>query len=128
MLQEVQVCMGVDADEAQRILDLWSPEPLTRGNELIGLGMLRGREIHFAVHPGKIGSVLTHRLSVREFLRGLLGKQDFLTTRIPLDNPFQNRFVKIVGFTPTWSDGSFNYYILTEAPFAPRKDSTCPRV
>lgn len=76
-----------------------------------------GHEVHLLAHPNHVGHVGSRRL-VRDTFRALLAEKDFVTTRIPIDTPMRDRTGERMGFTYTWSDERFDYYILTEVPYA----------
>jgi len=98
------------ADELQR----WSPYPIHIDGELAACGFMLGTEIHFAVLPSFRHKVITRRIA-REFFTPLLSHFPYLTTRILLGNE-NNEFVRRIGFENTWSDTTFNYYLMAELP------------
>ena len=74
---------------------------------------VKGTEIHVEfTRKGVIG-----RRAVREFLGPLLAREGLLTTRTFLDDQVNDRFVRRIGFKPTWSDSYFRYYAMTALPF-----------
>ena len=75
---------------------------------------VKGTEIHVEFH--RQGVVL--RDKVRRFLAPLLGREGFLTTRVAVNDRVHDAFVRRLGFSSTWSDGTFQYYILTALPFS----------
>lgn len=78
--------------------------------------LLAGNEIHLIADPRHRGHAGSRRL-VRDTFRALLEEKVFLTTRIPVDTPRRDRTGERMGFEHTWSDGRFDYYILTEVPY-----------
>lgn len=94
--------------------------PFEYQGEMTGMTVLVGNEIHFLALPGKRG----HCGSRRELMwlfESLLQEFDFLTTRIPIDTPPKDRTGERLGFTYTWSDERFDYYLCTGLPFGRKK-------
>ena len=52
------------------------------------------------------------RKRVKELLGPIFDEFGFLTTRMEPDE--DTSFIERMGFKPTWSDGFFRYYMLTE--------------
>ena len=78
-----------------------------------GIAIQKGTEWHCQLLDGfKLG-----RTDMREFLRPMFEKHGHLTTRVRIEDAGNQRFNKVFGFKKTWSDGVFNYYILTALPF-----------
>ena len=74
---------------------------------------MRGTEIHVQfTRPGVIS-----RRAVREFLQPLIEREGMLSTRVFRDDEVGDRFVRRIGFKPSWSDSYFKYYALTALPF-----------
>lgn len=75
---------------------------------------IAGTEIHFR-------SVDTRRAirrnALREFAQQLLDEFGMLTTRVEIDDEDNHRFVKHMGFTDTWADDTYRYYLMTALPF-----------
>ena len=78
---------------------------------------ISGNEVHLVGNPEYRGRTGSRRL-VRDTFASLLEEKDFVTTRIPIDTPPRDRTGERMGFTHTWSDQRFDYYILTEVPYA----------
>lgn len=81
------------------------------------IAALKGTEIH--VHFTRPG-VITRRV-VREFLGPLLDELGFLTTRCVVGDASTIRFLTKLGFEPTWSDGHYEFFMLTRLPFRKEK-------
>lgn len=78
--------------------------------------VLKGTEIHFGIVPEfRRKAILRSR--TQEFLRPMLERRGFLTTRVLLSAGHHKRFVERIGFKPTWADESFQYYLLGRVPF-----------
>lgn len=107
---------GVDAS----IFDDWEVIPGYIHGEHAATAILNGTEIHFALVPQFRGSAVL-RQRTREFLRPMFERMGFLTTRVVLTAKEQRQFVERVGFKPTWCDTIFQYYMLSELPFARSK-------
>lgn len=75
-----------------------------------------GTELHVAFHrPG----VLTRRM-VRDLVGPMLQQHGLVTTRVPAQHETLRRFVERVGFTWSWADTNYDYYIMTDMPFEKR--------
>lgn len=111
-------------DECSEILPCtfegWEIIPGYLNQEHVCTAILKGNEIHFGIvreHRKKV----IQRKRTREFIQPLLDRKSFLTTRIILKDSFKQKFVERIGFTKTWSDETFQYYILTKLPFQREK-------
>ena len=82
----------------------------------VATAILKGNEIHFGIKP-EYRKKLIQRKRTREYLRPLLERKSFLTTRVVLKDLVKQKFVERLGFKPTWSDELFQYFILTKLPF-----------
>lgn len=111
----------ISTREAGKLVEGWDAVPYEVDGVLHGAAMLNGSEIHFAMRPEWRGKSITRRRA-REFLRPLLDRLGFLTTRVEVG--LDDAFVRRIGFTPTWSDGTFQFYMMTREPFA-KKEMTC---
>lgn len=111
-------------DEAGRvdasIFDGWEVIPgYIRGEHAITV-VLKGTEIHAGITPAFRKRVTVFRRESDKFFAPLLERMGFLTTRVLVDAHDKRRFVERVGFKPTWADGTFQYYLLGQLPFARR--------
>lgn len=105
-----------DQSEEVPPLDGWDLVPGYIDGQHAATAMLRGPEIHFGVAPSfRRRAVLRQR--TREFLAPLLARHGYLTTRVLVTSRDKQAFVQRVGFKPTWSDGTFQYYLLGQLPF-----------
>ncbi len=96
-----------------RVANGWEAVPYIYGGERAGTAWILGAEIHFELHrPRSI-----HRHAAREFLRPLLAREGFLTTRVSHGDAPSGRFVRKLGFEFTWSDETYDYFMLTDLPF-----------
>lgn len=101
------------------VFDGWEVVPGYIDGEHAATALLKGTEIHFGIVPSfRRKAVLRER--TREFLRPMFERLGFLTTRVLLDAHAKKMFVERVGFTPTWADEKFQYYLLGQLPFARR--------
>ncbi len=107
----------------ERRLDLarsgWTFHDYLEGEEVVASAMMHGPEIHIIVAPQWRGRAMSRR-RVRAFLAPLLEQYGYLATRVLHNREEQRRFVERVGFTQTWSDSMFCYYMLTTLPFERR--------
>ena len=78
------------------------------------MAAMREAEIH--VEFTRKG-VLTRR-AVRNFLRPLLALHGFLVTKAGVEDSVSDRFIRRIGFSPTWADGKYRYYVMTTLPFS----------
>lgn len=80
--------------------------------------LVKGTEVHVCAKPQGRGRVVTRR-KIREVLGPVLARFGMLTTRAKKDDPAT--FVRRMGFKKSWSDGVFDYYVLTALPFSKEK-------
>ena len=103
---------GLDASA----FDDWEVVPGYIDGVHAATAVLKGTEIHFGIVPEfRRKAILRGR--TQEFLRPMLDRRGFLTTRVLLGSEAQMRFVERVGFKPTWADENFQYYLLGRVPF-----------
>lgn len=95
----------------------WDVIPGVIDGEHVATAIIKGTEIHFAIVPSWRRRVITRRRA-KDFLNPLLERRGYLTTRVLLSSEEKKRFVERIGFTPTWSDQYFQYYLLGHSPFA----------
>lgn len=91
----------------------WEFVPLRIHGEVRAMAALQGTEIHFAAAPG-CRVIAKHR--TREFLKPLLDRRGYLTTRAVLGGAAHD-FLTRLGFAHTWRDEQFDHYMLTALPF-----------
>ncbi len=108
---------GILPAQIEAELAKWELIPAYREGDLCGVVMLRGTEMHVCAKPEYIGSAIT-RKNIADTLSVLLEKHGFLTTRLFHGHDAERRFIERCGFRQTWQDATFNYFILTEAPYA----------
>lgn len=96
----------------------WEAVPLVLDGQLAACAIVRGPEIHFACHAAHRRRFTARR--VRAFLAPLIARHGYLTTRVRAGRAAPARFVARIGFAPTWSDGTFDYYLLAGEPL-PRR-------
>jgi hypothetical protein len=96
----------------------WSICPLYRNKELAGIAIVSGTEIHFACAPEQ-RHVLIQRTRAREFLRPLMERRGFLTTRVYHGDGAdkRKRFIERLGFVHTHSETCWDHYMLSDLPF-----------
>lgn len=115
LVEQVVAEFGVAPAAAYAELEHWGVIDIVIRGELAGAVMQRGPEVHVAIAPAwRHRAIQRHRLQAM-FVRLFFGHQ-YLTTRVFAGSEEQNRFVKQLGFTLTWSDGRVNYYMLTSMP------------
>lgn len=113
------------AAEWAAYLDGWEKVPLEIDGEVVGVAVIDGTEIHFALKPDWRGRAIT-RARTREFLAPLIARRGYLTTRATKPQPEQREFLRRLGFRNTWTqqDGT-EHYMLTCLPFD-RRNMPCP--
>lgn len=75
-----------------------------------------GTEVHFEIDPAHRRRLLSKK-TLREILQPVMEKFGYLTTKIPVECEEDLKFVERVGFQKTWTDGEFEYLMLTRYPF-----------
>jgi RimJ/RimL family protein N-acetyltransferase len=98
------------------LLQGWEPHGVYRDGELAGIGVVHGKEIHFAAAPEWRGRLMLRGV-VRNFLGRLFDDLGFLTTRVQCCDQVSQRFVQRLGFEFTGSDETFHYYMLSALPY-----------
>lgn len=118
--QYLQPLLEVVGEADASLFDGWEVVPGFIDGQHAATAVLQGTEIHFALTaPFRHSAILRER--TQDFIRPLLERMGFLTTRVQITSRAQRKFVERVGFKPTWSDHFFQYYMLTELPFARSK-------
>lgn len=107
---------GVSAETLQKTFLGWRVVYLIDKGQRTGGALLNGNEIHFTVAP-KWRRRAIRRDNARTFLAPLLEEHTFLTTRVLVGAAGPADFVRRMGFTKTWSDSVYDYFILCELPF-----------
>lgn len=102
-----------------RQIEGWELIPNFADGELTSVSMMHGTEYHLVSTPNyKLNRKLAH-----DALALLMERYGFLTTRVQHEDKANQRFNKVFGFKPTWSDDTFQYFILTDVPFG---EKSCP--
>lgn len=112
-------CPGAAPEALERALAEWEVLEFVQDGEVRGVAIVKGTEFHFQTFPG----FRPRRAQMREFLRPLLERHGYLTTRVAHDDLANQRFNRAFGFERTWSDGRFHYFLLDKLPFG--KEGTC---
>ena len=94
----------------------WDVLPFEFDGQHVWTMVAKGTEVHFALAPGWKPKA-SMRGAVRSFLKPVIERHGFLTTRIAHGRAAQKEFVKRIGFKPTWKDGDVEYYLLGGLPF-----------
>lgn len=107
---------GLPEAEVEKTLDGWkSVEGFLHGVHVAN-ARIKGNEIHLAIGE-KYRRRTFSRKCMREFIKPMLDELGYLTTRVLIGHDEQERFVERVGFEKTWTDGRFNYYLLSNLPY-----------
>lgn len=94
----------------------WEIIPAQVEGQHVGTAVVKGTEIHFALIEGWRPRS-SQRGAIQAFLKPLLERHGYLTTRVPHERPAQKKFVQRVGFRPTWRDEQVEYFLLGCMPF-----------
>lgn len=95
----------------------WATHPMfdDAGNEVAWVAQ-KGPEIHFQVREGyRHRGMQRHR--IRAFAVERMADWGYLTTRVSHGDAINARFVERCGFTKTWSDKNFDFYMMDQLPF-----------
>lgn len=116
ILENVIEETGMSAYDALQLLHPWDVTPGYIDGVLVAAIINAGTEVHFAISKSYRKKTIS-RGRMREFLRPLFEDKGFLTTRLKLGDAGPRRFIERIGFTKTWSDDKYDYFILAELPF-----------
>ena len=98
----------------------WTEVPhLLEGQRAARL-LRKGTEVHFEIDPAFRHRVIRKQVT-RDFLRPVLDEEGFLTTKMFAGDKVNRKFVERIGFRHTWTDGTFDYFMLTALPFETKK-------
>lgn len=100
----------------------WELIPAEIEGQHVATAVVKGTEIHFALVEGWRPQSC-YRGAIKAFLKPLIERQGFLTTRVPHDRVAQKRFVQRLGFKPTWRDEQVEYFLLSHVPFERKHDA-----
>ena len=100
----------------QPVAEPWAEVLHMKGGKPVARLLCCGAEVHFEIAPEHRGRVI-YRNVTREFLRPVFEKHGMLTTKTEIGDEVNARFLKRLGFKPTWSDDRYDYYMLTALPF-----------
>lgn len=114
-----RACPEATLEQVADFVQAWEVLPYEQDGEVAGVAVMRGTEFHCQAFEG----LRMNRAVMREFVRPLLARHGFLTTRVAVDDEANHRFNRLFGFEKTWSDGVFDYFVLTRLPFERR--GTC---
>jgi hypothetical protein len=90
-------------------LDGWRIAPHYEGGVMVGATITKGSEFHFATFGGQWKMT---RADIRRYLRPLIDRYGYVTTKTPKEDTRQGRFNKILGFFVTGEDEFFTHYKL----------------
>lgn len=118
----VQENASVAGADVRRFFTDWEIIPVRVEDRHVATIVLKGTEIHFALVAGWRPKAC-YRGAIKAFLKPLIERQGYLTTRVPHDRPAQKQFVARVGFKPTWRDDKVEYFMLAGLPFERKNDA-----
>jgi hypothetical protein len=94
-------------------LDGWTIRVAQRAGVDVAFVITRGPEIHMlSIAERRAMS----RRNIIEFIKPLLERFGYCTTRVPLAET-DHRLRDTLGFTRTWQDDHFSYWVLTNLPY-----------
>lgn len=99
--------------KAQAESEGWETIPYLQNGRMTALGIIKGTEFHCQLAD----TCKFNRRHMGEILQPLLDREGYLTTRVRVDDKENRRFNRLFGFEKTWSDGTFDYFILTNIRF-----------
>jgi hypothetical protein len=106
-------------EEVLSMLGKFEVIPFEHNGEVTLYIVLAGNEVHLWSRPECRGRCLT-RHKFADFSKRLLDERGYLTTRIPIGTPARDRTGERLGFTWTWRDERFDYYIKGNSEFLMR--------
>lgn len=113
---------NLSGPDIERFFADWEIVPAEIEGEHVATAAIKGTEIHFALVEGWRPQTC-YRGAIKAFLKPLIERQGFLTTRVPHYRPAQKRFVQRLGFRPTWRDEQVEYFLLSQVPFERKNDA-----
>lgn len=109
---------GIGDDRARGLLQCWEFHAFERDGEPVAIAALKGSEIHFAISPAWRHRVIA-RQRTRDFLGPMFNRFGYLTTTaFGEDREDRCRFLKRLGFEPSWDEHDRRHFIMTELPFS----------
>jgi hypothetical protein len=103
--------------DCEALFSDWRVVYKEEGGAPAAAALLHGTEAHFIVAPEWRGKLI-RRDNARAFLEKLLQETGgLLTTRVLHGNQAPAYFIRRLGFIKTWSDGTFDFYVLGKLPF-----------
>jgi len=87
------------------------------GDIEVGKLLRSGTEIHFEIHQEFRHWWITQRSKVNAFFQKLMDEDAILTTRTLHTEPLSLKLIPRLGFTETWRDDNFVYFVLERLPF-----------
>lgn len=94
-------------------LDGWTVHTAQRAGVDCAFVTVRGSEIHFV---SLVGPRAMTRRNIAEYLDPIISTHGFATTRVALGET-DHRLRHALGFTRTWSDANYSYWMCLEAPY-----------
>ncbi|MBC7665585.1 MAG: hypothetical protein H7276_17665 [Caulobacter sp.] len=109
--------MGSDVEQLVRAG--WQMRHMDNG---AGFAAIKGTEVHFRATDARRA---IQRNASRTFVGQMLDEFGMLTTRAEVADEANQRFIRRMGFTETWTDGIFKFYLLTALPFERKQPCQC---
>lgn len=116
LIDSIRKGFAIPKQDLLKYFEDWEVIPVVMDDRHAVTAVAKGTEVHVAVTDGYRPKACQRR-AIRGFLKPLFDRHGFLTTRIPHHRLAQKSFVERVGFTPTWKDENFQYYMLASLPF-----------
>lgn len=89
----------------------WQIRRMANGAAFVAL---MGTEVHFRATDARKA---IQRGALRQFAEELLEEFGMLTTRAEIADEANQRFIQKMGFTQTWTDETYKFYLMTALPF-----------
>ena len=90
--------ISIKQEEFAKALESWDVQAFCRGEDVVGMLMTKGGELHVAVLPEVRGKWLSRRL-IREVIGPLISKYGEAKTAVMADNERGRDFIRRLGFT-----------------------------
>lgn len=94
-------------------LEGWTIRTAQRAGVDVAFVASLGPEIHFV---SLVGPRAMSRKNIAEHLGAVIQEHGYATTRVPLAET-NHRLREALGFTQSWADENYTYWVLTEAPY-----------
>lgn len=116
LIDQYLATLDIDLNGAKANLAGWDVSIAQRNGKDVAIVIVKNCEIHFvSLDERKAMS----RKNTLEFITPIFEKYGYVTTRVP-SHTTDHRLREHLGFTETWRDDNYIYFVLTELPFTKR--------